>query len=304
MMADRQSAIAELVIVPFMDVASATLLAYDVMIKLDVEVEHIWMRKWSFLTVVYIIQRYLPFLDGGSVLYYHFGNLTDHYCTLIFNLNAWSYVVGISLSQFILTLRVWAVWNRSISVGIGFVIFFLACWIPSYVLLAQFSRLTFGPFPITYYPDFGCFFASALPLLPFWVCWLAYDTGTFVMILIPGLKAYHKGSRSGLLKTISQDGVAYYVIMFLFILINVICTVVLPVEFRTTLMFSFARITHSLGTSRIILHIRQAAWRRAYTHETSLSQIPFTQNGHEESSSAANSLIHDHFDVSELSTQL
>ncbi|KAG7089132.1 hypothetical protein E1B28_010840 [Marasmius oreades] len=289
-------------IVTYMDVVSAALLAYDVIIKLDVEIEHIWMRKWSFLTVVYIIQRYLPFIDTmGLVLDHHFGaHLNEHYCTLNFNMAGWCYIVGMTLSQVILTIRVWAVWNRSVPVAVGFVLFFLGCWVPCYVLLGEFSRTgKFGPDPSN--TSFGCYLTSHPSLVPFWALWLVYDSGTFMMILIPGLRAYRGVGRSELLKAIYQDGVAYYVFMFSTSLANMIGNLILPYDL-TFLLFSFARVIHSLVTSRVLLHIRQVAWERSESFQM-LSQIRFTQNGHEGSCSVPNR-IHDRFEVSEFSTRL
>ncbi|KAG7089099.1 hypothetical protein E1B28_010808 [Marasmius oreades] len=143
-----------------------------------------------------------------------------------------SYIVGITLSQFILTLRVWAVWNRSIPVAVGSIIFFLGCWVPCYVVLAEFLRpgkLALSPSA----PSIGCLLtisSSSSLMVPLWALWLVYDTGTFVMILIPGFQTYRECSRSDLLKTIYQDGVAYYVFMLSTSLANMMCDLILPVS--------------------------------------------------------------------------
>ncbi|KAF9256492.1 hypothetical protein L218DRAFT_881608 [Marasmius fiardii PR-910] len=192
----------------YVAVFSVTLLVYDVMINFPLEVQHIWTRKWTFLTVLYVLQRYLPFFDSaGLVLNNHFGaNLSTRTCLVGHNIAAWSITVGIGFSEIILTLRIWAVWRRSIPVGVGLVVFFLACWVPGYILLAQFlSSMEFALPPI---PSFrGCFISGGSDILYLcWVLMMVYDAGALVMILIPTVTAYRSEGRSGLIKTVYRDG--------------------------------------------------------------------------------------------------
>ncbi|KAF9255137.1 hypothetical protein L218DRAFT_884795 [Marasmius fiardii PR-910] len=188
---------------------NATLLVYDVLLNLGLEIKFIWARNWSLLTVLYIIQRYLPFFDTlGVTLHHHFApNLSPRRCTLDYTIAGWSYAVGIALSEVILTLRVWAVWKKNIPVGIGLVVFFLACWVSFYVLLEKFlSAMQFTALPL---PNFrGCFISDGSHILFLnWVLLMVYDTGTLILILIPGVKtAFSPGGRSELIRVIYQDG--------------------------------------------------------------------------------------------------
>ncbi|KAG7089126.1 hypothetical protein E1B28_010834 [Marasmius oreades] len=232
-------------IVAHIDVFSTTLLVYEVIVNLPVEIELIWMRRWSFLTGLYILQRYLPFFDTAvMVLHHQFGeNLSTRYCTINYNVGGWSFIIGIVLSEIVLTLRVWAVWKRSIPVAIGLVVFFLACWVPCYVLFAQFLSAT--EFAILPLPNFrGCFIAGGSHILYLcWVLMMVYDTGTLVMILIPGVAAYRRGGRSELVRTVYQDGVIYYAFIFLVSVINVIVILTLPPDL-VHLLSSYVRSTY------------------------------------------------------------
>ncbi|KAF9259422.1 hypothetical protein L218DRAFT_947647 [Marasmius fiardii PR-910] len=199
-------------IIAHIDVFNATLLTYDVIINLPLEIEHIWARKWSFLTVLYVLQRYLPFFDtAGVTLHHHFAvNMSPRSCTLDYSIAAWSFVAGIVISEILLTLRIWAVWKRSIPVAIGLIVFFLACWVPCYALLAKFlSAMEFTTLPL---PNFrGCFISGGSNIL--YLCWvllMVYDSGTLIMILIPGVAAYRRGGRSELIKTVYQDAFPVY----------------------------------------------------------------------------------------------
>ncbi|KAG7089113.1 hypothetical protein E1B28_010822 [Marasmius oreades] len=271
-------------IISYIDVLNSTLLIYDVIINLPAEIEYIWMREWSIVTGLYILQRYLPLFDAVVLtLHHNFGeNLSTHYCTLNYSIDAWSFFIGVMLSETILTIRVWAVWGRSAPVALGLIVFFLACWVPCSVLLEKFlSAIEFAPLP---FPNFrGCFISGGNHIL--WVCWvlwMVYDTGTLVMILVPGIEAYRKGGRSELVKTIYQDGVMYYAFIFLCSMINVIVILRLPDD-MVVLLSSFERVLHSLLTSRALLHIRQIDSQSSAIQ--SISQLQFAQGEHEELSS-------------------
>ncbi|KAG7089122.1 hypothetical protein E1B28_010830 [Marasmius oreades] len=245
-------------IVAHVDVFITALLVCEIIINLPVEIEHIWMKRWSYLTVLYIIQRYLPFFDTAvMVLNLHFGeNLSTRDCTLNYNISAWCFIVGIVLSEILLTLRVWAVWQRSLPVAIGLSVFFFACWVPCYVLFAQsLSAAVFATLPL---PNFrGCLIANGDHIIfLWWVLMMVYDTGILVAILIPGVAAYRRGGRSELVRTVYHDGVIYYALIFLVSTINVIVTLALPPDL-VLLLTSFERVLHSILTSRSILHIRQ-----------------------------------------------
>ncbi|KAG7089158.1 hypothetical protein E1B28_010864 [Marasmius oreades] len=268
-------------------VCSTTFLVYDMIINLQLEVDHIWMRKWSFLTILYILQRYLPLFDTvGLILHHDFGaNLSTHYCALNYKITSWSFMVGVMMSEIVLAFRVWAVWERRLPVAIGLVVFFLASWIPSTFMLSQFDDAT--EFAILPFPNFrGCFVAGGSQALHLaalvWVLWMVYDAGAFVLILIPGVAAYRRGGRSELVKTIYKDGVVYYALISLTSIFNVVVILTLPPDF-VYLLSSFERILHSLLTSHAILHIRQVYFRNSTSTTQTMSEIRFGRNEHRSS---------------------
>ncbi|KAF9265124.1 hypothetical protein L218DRAFT_943359 [Marasmius fiardii PR-910] len=203
--------------VAYMDVIATMVLLYEIFLNLPSEIDHIWMRKWSYLTVIYIFQRYLPLFDtAGFIIHHNFGaNLTPR---------VWCFIVGMLASEIILTLRVWAVWGRRNSVAIGFIFFLLACWAPNFLLSAKYLQAVRFT---THHPLQGCFITNASQLLYLrWVLLLVYDTGTLVMILIPVIAAYREGGRSSLLKTVYRDVVPVTSV------INVVLVRTLPLSVR------------------------------------------------------------------------
>ncbi|KAF9258464.1 hypothetical protein L218DRAFT_1005021 [Marasmius fiardii PR-910] len=195
-------------LISYMAVFSTTLLIYDIVINLHVEIDHIWMGKWSCMTVLYLLQRYLPFIDtAGLIIPYAFGaSLSTGRCILEQQISSGLVTVGIGLSEVLLTVRVWAVWGRSTPVGIGLVVFFVASWGSLTIPLLQFStsvRFVKPPFPMSQ----GCIIADGSRILfVAWVLLMVFDAGMLVMILIPGVAAYRKGGKSELVRMVYQDG--------------------------------------------------------------------------------------------------
>ncbi|KAK1215707.1 hypothetical protein PQX77_021669, partial [Marasmius sp. AFHP31] len=62
-MTDYPTVLEHQIVVSYMDVATSALLIYDVALNFESEMRHIWTKEWSTFTVLYVIQRYLPFFD-------------------------------------------------------------------------------------------------------------------------------------------------------------------------------------------------------------------------------------------------
>ncbi|KAK1235784.1 hypothetical protein PQX77_000973, partial [Marasmius sp. AFHP31] len=87
--------------VSYINVATSALLVYDVALNLESELWHIWRKEWSLVKVLYVTQRYLPFLDTvGVLLYFHFGeNLSPQHCDIAYRFIGWSFITGLVLSE-------------------------------------------------------------------------------------------------------------------------------------------------------------------------------------------------------------
>lgn len=48
-------------------VVGATMFLYDYLLTLGMEVDLVWSSKWTFMKVLYLAQRYLPFVDAVAL---------------------------------------------------------------------------------------------------------------------------------------------------------------------------------------------------------------------------------------------
>ncbi|TFK62647.1 hypothetical protein BDN72DRAFT_381671 [Pluteus cervinus] len=218
---------------------------------------------WTVVKVFYIIQRYLPLVDTVIVMIFqYFGKITDpRTCELLFKGSGWSFVIGMSLSEGILTRRVLAVWGNSTRLCIALSLFSFGCIISIFLILGDYYRsLTFHSIPT---PGMYCFATGTSHMI--YLCWTlltAYDAATLVLIAIPGFRAYKSGvCKSTLFQVVYRDGVLYYLYLFAISAVNVFLILKLPGDY-TSLLSSLERIIHSILTSHVVLHIREQTYQR------------------------------------------
>ncbi|KAF9225013.1 hypothetical protein BS17DRAFT_60662 [Gyrodon lividus] len=118
---DPQSILWPIQLNSYTSVAMATIISYDYILTLPKEIEYVWNRPWTLMSTVFFVIRYcgLPVAMiqafGGSSLW--FGS--DIVRTVLYELLAWGYVVFIFVTDLVMILRVYAMYNRSrITVGL------------------------------------------------------------------------------------------------------------------------------------------------------------------------------------------
>ncbi|KAG7086929.1 hypothetical protein E1B28_002845 [Marasmius oreades] len=302
----------------FAEVAAGTLFVYDVLLNLDLELKYVWaalglsLRRQrpikiapTMFNILYLVQRYLPLWDRLILdMYYMLGPSEANSCETTYKMSAWIMIIGVDLSECILGLRIWAVWLNSPFVLVMLVALTLSCAIPAIFFFVRFvrgihcqflyeeyflqshthvsgyvrSRILYARHGTTSRMFlFGGSEQGPLPDLER----LKVVTAGFIMMAIPGIKAYRRGGRSNLVKVIYQDGAIYYTSMFLVSLINIVVILHLPVTrlltkdytvhlisllqaHQSTLAVMVApleRVLHSIIASHIVLHLRKVAPR-------------------------------------------
>ncbi|KAG7093066.1 hypothetical protein E1B28_009358 [Marasmius oreades] len=259
--------------VRFAQVAAGAIFAYDILLNLDDELRYVWaaldprkrpLKRATVFNVIYLVQRYLPFWDRFILAAYDIQGPSDtESCVVTYKMSAWIMLIGITLSECILAMRIWAVWLNKPSVLVVVFLLALPCWAPAVLFYVRFV----GGFQCLelHMPEVaqlrGCFCTMGnKDLYMSWVMLMAFNTAGFILMAIPGLKAYRRGGRFNLVKVIYQDGLMYYAAIFVLSLINVVIIFQLPSSF--VIMFSpLERVLHSIITSHVVLHIRRVASR-------------------------------------------
>ncbi|KAF9254029.1 hypothetical protein L218DRAFT_1010209 [Marasmius fiardii PR-910] len=264
-------------IVAYLDAVSVTLF----------EIEHIWKKKWTLLTGLYVLQRYLPLFDSVVVVLRKDLGASFN-CTLYIKIAAWSFLIGCGLSQIILALRVWAVWERSIPVGTGLLVILLACGVAGCVFLRTVGECMRSSLPTHGQP----FTVNSIVYITWLLMMVSHAGGLFTLshlvaqdadrpavanltlMLIPGVRVYRSGGRTQLIEIVYRDGILLYTFLLLFSTIDVVIVISFP--YLLSLLPTFERVIQSILTSRAILRIRQVA--RQGSRCPTLSQVRFAGN--------------------------
>ncbi|TFK63330.1 hypothetical protein BDN72DRAFT_847718 [Pluteus cervinus] len=223
----------------------------------------LWPSKWTIIKAIYLFQRYLPLIDMVAMtILWQFGKVSNlQNCEILSNGANWSYLVGMTLSEVLLTWRTIAVWGNTAKIRVGLFLFSLGCIAPIFWMLAK-EGLTYHSIPI---PGLYCF-AGGGPHIRY-LCWAlltVYDTGLLILIAtraFQGYKASRATHQSTLSTVVYQDGVLYYIYLVALSAINVILILRLPGSSAALLLTSIQRVFYSILTSRVVLHIREQTSR-------------------------------------------
>ncbi|KAJ8075463.1 hypothetical protein PM082_019805 [Marasmius tenuissimus] len=240
-----------------MGVCAVALYIYDTILNLDLELGLLWASPWTFVKAMYLLQRYLPFVDSAVVWLYLQSAHEPGPCRDLTNVYTWSGVVGIALSEGLMTLRVWAVWGRNIYVTVALGMAYVGCFtVAGFYAWKFLEGIQYSDLPLPLPNWEGCFLAGGNNLeYLIWVMVMVYDTITFIIMMIPVAKAYHGGGKAGVVKVIYQDGIKFFAVLFLCSLVNII---LIATDARyTSLLTSIQRVLHPLIASRAIIHIRK-----------------------------------------------
>ncbi|KAF7334650.1 hypothetical protein MVEN_02295500 [Mycena venus] len=272
-------------LVPSTLCACATILVYDWICTLDQEITHVWSRPWSMGTLFFGLNRYLPFVDISVGLSAKLMLVSPEGCLVRNKIVAWLSVMGIFLSEVILMLRTFAIWERK---GIVFVLltFLAASTAVSTVAFTQLELASLEYVPTT---GVGCKLAKASSVIIFAYSILMISETTIV--ILTAVKAYRdlRRSRQPWLVQLYRDGILFYFYLLSISLANILVPLLAPVspEFQPLgtpltkegLQSMFAnwlaspqRVLHSVLCTRVLLLIRgQAVRERPLDESVALS---------------------------------
>ncbi|EDR03422.1 uncharacterized protein LACBIDRAFT_295242 [Laccaria bicolor S238N-H82] len=139
---ELQDYVSSVMIVTAFDVVGSALYIYDYFLTLDLEVELVWPSKWGAMKVLFLVQRYLPFLDTVSLCLVHqlAADISPSTCYFLYSFRGYLIITGFLLSEVILTLRAWAVWKRERILGYNLLFFIVATYAGCTAVMALFLK--------------------------------------------------------------------------------------------------------------------------------------------------------------------
>ncbi|TDL25204.1 hypothetical protein BD410DRAFT_630725 [Rickenella mellea] len=238
-------------------IAAVTVLIWDYLITLPDEVALVWPSSWSISKFLFMLNRYLVFIDSIMLVYVLMFGDDAKVCTNTFRILAFISVVGCMAGQCILILRAYAVWGSqfnklyAVIFGTYLCIFAVTLWAAAKYIGGAYST----GIPALGMKGCTLFFKNRLAWVDIALIAVIEIVSTGLMII----KAiqHFRVSRSSLMTIIYHDGLLYFAFLLAATISNLMVIVFAPVEI-SEFMVVVQRVLHSVLCSRIILHIRSA----------------------------------------------
>jgi len=232
---------------------SQTLLVYDYLCTLDQEIELVWSKNFSIGSILFFINRYLPFLDTiilNVIFDVQDFSYSSNQCRRYVQLTAWLMFVGMVVSEVILTIRTAAMWTRKPVVDILFVLWGIMCIVPAAVFMhLEMNSLEFGPPQM----NLACIIVKSDNTL--FIVYSLLALSEVVIAIFTGIKAYQhlQRTQSPWVSQLYREGLLFYAYMLGFSITNACMDVIMP-ELGTPLQ-TLQRVLHSILCNRVLFAI-------------------------------------------------
>ncbi|OSD07864.1 hypothetical protein PYCCODRAFT_359075 [Trametes coccinea BRFM310] len=243
-------------------VLSSTLLLSEVLSTLEDEVALIWPSRWSLMKVIFLVNRYSPFIDTTLGLTVMLGTTDPKSCRAQFKALTCSYAVGSFFSELILVARTLALYNFARWVLVIMVAISLGVLIPGTVVC--WTLLTRIEYPERMVLQItGC--VPSVDDRSSWVLYMCILISETVVVSLTVRKMWQMfaggtAHRSLLVWTMYRDGSLYYVLL-LIVSIGNLCFMLLAPKAATSIMQMPLRVLHSTLCTRVLLNLRRVAAR-------------------------------------------
>ncbi|PFH49358.1 hypothetical protein AMATHDRAFT_81343 [Amanita thiersii Skay4041] len=234
--------------------ASCVMIFYEVLITMDEEVERIWKRKFTPVTFLWFLNRYLSPL-GYIVIIVSFHDpwsipVCNRYVLFPEALKiVTSFTIGV-----IFILRLYAIYQRSTAMVIAGTMLLAAELAVKIWAFTDGTSLTLPPGLV------GCILVGRhdARFVCTWIAELVFDSVVFFATLIRVISHHRVLKRTThltLIDVIMRDGVVYFAVIFIANLVTVLMFLLAPPDIKAV-NASFSTLITSLMVSRLMLNLR------------------------------------------------
>ncbi|KAJ4463351.1 hypothetical protein C8J55DRAFT_610418 [Lentinula edodes] len=229
---------------------SITLLVYDYFCTLYQEIELVWRSPFSLASMMFFVNRYLPFFDRIVSVNFNFNaSISAEQCLFQAQAISWLMFIGIVISELILTLRTYAVWERKRSILITLIILTVVFLVPAIV----FTELAVSS--LRFISHGGCRMTSASNIIFLAFCLLTmYETILAILIAIQACK-HLRQTRSRWVTKLYKDGIMFYVYLLVLSCANIVSCLLAPA--LGPWLQAPQRVVHSVLCTRVLFLIFQ-----------------------------------------------
>jgi hypothetical protein len=246
----------------YLTVVATTILVWDMIVTLDIEIQRVWFAKKTFGTSLFFFNRYVPPTVLLYDVYYVFlPSPSLEFCKNFELSYALVGLLSIGSIACVLIMRTNALYQSRflfvalISLGILAIANMIVCF------LIVFNLTNFTPKkPVGFS---GCYSKCTSPICQkvltiFWVPFFLFETIIFVLTMRKYTQEYRRTqapNRSNVLAVVMRDGLIYYIVIMAICIVNVIMWLFA----EPSQAFFFLALWKSLQSticSRIMLNLR------------------------------------------------
>ncbi|KAF9260336.1 hypothetical protein L218DRAFT_962658 [Marasmius fiardii PR-910] len=232
-------------LIPANFIVSGTLLLYDYLCTLEQELAYVWSRPWSLGSLMFLLNRYLPFVDTFLNFGINFGTMNAQQCLRATHATIWLIYVGMSLSELILMLRTYGLWERSRSILLALSITAVLLLIPGVIIVRMETR----SFRFEDTTAIGCRATAASNIVFIaYVLLLVYEIIVAGLTVVKGYRHLRRTSSPWVIQ-MYQDGILFYVYLVALSIGNILSSVINPG--MGPWLVSLQRVLHSLLANRV-----------------------------------------------------
>ncbi|EJD40281.1 hypothetical protein AURDEDRAFT_187064 [Auricularia subglabra TFB-10046 SS5] len=221
-------------------VACITWLVYDYLITLDDEVELIWMRKWSFTKVIFLLMRWTTFglLLTEVIVYVFLENLSKssfndpcshQQCDAFSWGSAIATVIVLLEVEIVLQLRIFVMYQRSRKILlINGVLCTIVVVCAAIVIAMYFPQARFVPVPDDIIG--ACYDVRPGILATVWISPMVYELYLAVLAVYKVVTDYRAFGRldGGILAVLVRDSVGYFILLVIVAAVNIMSWAPVP----------------------------------------------------------------------------
>ncbi|KAK0218930.1 hypothetical protein IW262DRAFT_1462522 [Armillaria fumosa] len=252
-------------------IASVTVLLYDLLLLLPTEINYVWLpRPVHPLLPLFALNRYLPLVvDAAIAINWLLHEPSAAQCLQLSYAVRLLAALGIFMSQVILMIRTYAIWNRNRVVFWCFIGIGIFSFIPGVVGLG--IQLKTSQF-VRPFDHADCLGHSSNTGHLLYIPVLVSETSIASLTLFKGVQHLRRSSHP-FLKELYVSGMFFYACLLLITLANILVPMWVPGI--TLFLGSFQINLHSILSNRIMLIIlkQRQTYRRYSTDELYMGDI-------------------------------
>ncbi|KAF8608375.1 hypothetical protein BDV93DRAFT_519419 [Ceratobasidium sp. AG-I] len=238
-------------------IAGVCILCYDYILTFPEEVELVWKQKWSMVSTIFVVNRYVTpmalvvdiFDKGGLTTF-----LPRSFCVNWYYGEAMWNLVSFGLIHALVALRVHAIWGRPRWLTITLVVLYIIYFVMTAVISVKF-QIQFAD-TVAYNPLFRLCFAAISPYL--WTCWLpalVFESFVFILTVVKAIEHSKSKVNTPVINVLYRDGIIYFVVICCCSMLNMMVWLLAPPTLVALSKYFVLSVVPTMG-ARLVLNLR------------------------------------------------